>query len=86
MRTNEEIARQLQVTARTLTAQKQNLYRVRAYRRAAETILRLDRTVADLLREEGKNYLSKFSGIGKHLVETISHYAETGEWKMYTEL
>ena len=45
MRTNEQIARQLQNTARELSQNRANLYRIRAYRHAANTILGLDRAV-----------------------------------------
>lgn len=86
MRTNEQIARQLQATARELSQKRSNLYRIRAYRQAANTILGLDRAVEDLLQEEGTRFLKRFPGIGTHLGETIAHYATTGEWKSFEEL
>jgi DNA polymerase (family 10) len=86
MHTNQQIAEQLQRTASELGRSRANLYRVRAYRQAATTILGLDRAVEDLLQEEGKSFLRTISGLGSHLVETISHFATTGEWKTYDEL
>jgi DNA polymerase/3'-5' exonuclease PolX len=86
MITNEMIAKQLQSHARELTKGKSNLYRVRAYRRAAEWVLSLDREVEDLLSEEGKDFLKQFPGIGSHLSESITHFAKTGDWKTFDEI
>jgi DNA polymerase (family 10) len=80
--TNSDIARQLQQHARNLAEKYGNLYRIRAYRRAANVILGLSRPVADLRKSE----LQVLPGIGDHLAVTITHYARTGEWKTYEEL
>jgi DNA polymerase (family X) len=80
--TNTEIARQLQRQAHELAQNYGNLYRVRAYRRAAHAILGLDRPVADLEKRE----LQVLPGIGDHLAATISHYARSGEWRTYEQL
>ena len=78
---NTEIANKLQEQARTLRRQHENLYRVKAYRRAAETLLRLDRPIEDLVHERGRNALEELPGIGSHLAEAIAVYVETGEWR-----
>ena len=44
---NRTIARQLLDWAHSLEAEHANLYRIKAYRRAAETILGLDRSVEE---------------------------------------
>ncbi|MBO0698802.1 MAG: hypothetical protein J2P46_10440 [Zavarzinella sp.] len=80
--TNNDVARQLQHHARKLAEKYGNLYRIRAYRRAAHTILGLDRPVAELHKWE----LEVLPGIGDHLALAITHYARTGEWKTYEEL
>ena len=80
--TNSDVARQLQQQARKLAERYGNLYRIRAYRRAAETILGLTRAVADLQKWE----LEVLPGIGDHLALAITHYTRTGEWKTYEEL
>ena len=41
--TNTDVARQLQQHARKLAERYGNLYRIRAYRRAAQTVLGLER-------------------------------------------
>ena len=74
--TNQDIATHLQQHARSLTHKRENLYRVRAYRRAAETVLMLPRPVAELPRAA----LECLPGIGKSLAETITHFVQTGEW------
>jgi DNA polymerase (family 10) len=80
--TNSDVARQLQRYAHNLARNRVNLYRIRAYRRAANVILGLSRPVADLQNSE----LQVLPGIGNHLAVTIAHYARTGEWKTYEEL
>ena len=51
---NHQIARRLEEIAGLLQAQDANLYRVRAYRAAADTVRRLDRRVADILEAKRK--------------------------------
>jgi DNA polymerase (family 10) len=80
--TNNDVARQLQQHARKLAEKYGNLYRIRAYRRAAHTLLGLDRPVADLHKWE----LEVLPGIGDHLALAITNYVRTGEWKTYEEL
>ena len=80
--TNSDIARQLQRHARKLAERYGNLYRIRAYRRAAHAVLGLDRPVAELQKWE----LEILPGIGDHLALAITNYVRTGEWKTYEEL
>ena len=80
--TNNDVARQLQQHARKLAEKYGNLYRIRAYRRAAQTVLGLDRPVAELHKWE----LEVLPGIGDHLAVAITHYARTGQWKTFEEL
>lgn len=80
--TNAEIARRLQAHARELGRQHDNLYRIRAYRRAAVVVLGLPRPAADL---EGWE-LEAVPGIGNHISVAIAHFARTGEWKTHEAL
>ena len=80
--TNTDVARQLQQHARKLAEKYGNLYRIRAYRRAAHTVLGLDRPVAEFHKWE----LEVLPGIGDHLALAISNYVRTGEWKTFEEL
>ena len=80
--TNDDVARQLQRHARKLAERYGNLYRIRAYRRAAQTVLGLQRPVTELQKWE----LEVLPGIGDHLAAAITNYVRTGEWKTYEEL
>jgi DNA polymerase (family 10) len=80
--TNDDVARQLQQHARKLAERYGNLYRIRAYRRAAHAVLGLQRPVTELQKWE----LEVLPGIGDHLAVAITNYVRTGEWKTYEEL
>jgi DNA polymerase (family 10) len=77
--TNHEIANRLQEHARLLRKRHDNLYRVKAYRFAAEAVLRLDRPVEELVQEKGRHALEELPGIGRRLAKTIARYLETNE-------
>src|SRR5262249_50270034 len=56
---NRRIAKHLLAYAEYLEAREANIYRVRAYRRAAETVLGLDRPVSDVVTLEGREGLEQ---------------------------
>jgi DNA polymerase (family 10) len=68
---NRTVARRLTIRAQTLEKDRASLFRVRAYRRAAETILSLEFPVARLLEEGGRRKLADLPGIGRGLSRTI---------------
>lgn len=72
--TNDQIARRLREYAAELARDGGNLYRVRAYRRAAMAVLGLPGPVA------GRAELANVPGIGASLAETIAEYAAHGVW------
>ncbi len=76
---NHTIARELLGLAHSLEEKHANLYRVKAYRRAAETILGLDRPVEDLVADEGRKGLKQLPGIGGRLSEKIEKLVRTGD-------
>jgi DNA polymerase/3'-5' exonuclease PolX len=78
---NRTIADRLIRHAHQLEARHANLYRIRAYRRAAETLLTLDKPVAQLVAEIGRPGLDALPGIGAHLSDTIEELVRTGEWR-----
>jgi DNA polymerase (family 10) len=75
---NLEIARRLIRMAHDLEGRNGNLYRIRAYRRAADELLRLDRPVADIIAESGPDGLRDLPGIGASLSEKIAKLVESG--------
>jgi hypothetical protein len=78
---NQTIARKLTEYANHLEARESNVYRVRAYRQAAQTVLRLDRQVRDIVAREGRAGLEALPGIGKHLSYTLEGLVRTGEFR-----
>lgn len=78
---NETIAQRLLEYANYLEAREASLYRSRAYRRAAETILRLNRPAAEILAESGRDGLEQLPGIGAHLSYTIEGLVRDGEFR-----
>lgn len=75
---NSDIARRFDEVARLLHQQQANPYRVQAYRRAAETLRRLPRAVAEILSQEGEEGLRQLPGIGASLARSIRDVVLTG--------
>lgn len=69
--------------AELLSAQRANPYRVRAYRRAADSILACEEDIAAIAQRRG---LEEMEGIGKDLAEKIKEFLETGTIGAYEEL
>lgn len=82
---NITIAQHLRHHAHQLDGRDGNLFRIRAYRRAAQIVLGLDRPVLDILAESGTKGLQALPGIGEHLAFTIEHLARTGEFVTFEE-
>ena len=75
---NQQIAARLDEVAELLEAQGANLFRVRAYRSAAQTLRNLDREAHAILDEEGVEGLTRLPGIGESLGRSIERLARTG--------
>lgn len=69
---NLTLARELQARARAMAAAGENLYRVRAYRRAAAVVTGLDRPAAVLAAA------GRLPGVGASLCVTIAEIAAPG--------
>lgn len=82
---NHEIARRLTEHARTLATEGENVYRIRAYRQAAQTVAWMDRPLAVVLEEKGRAGLEALPGIGRHLSYTLEGLLRTGEFRTYDE-
>jgi DNA polymerase (family 10) len=76
---NRTIAKQLLDHAHHLEERRRNLYRIRAYRRAAEIILGLDRPLAEIAAEGGRNRLRELPGIGRSLSTKLEKLLATGD-------
>jgi DNA polymerase (family 10) len=78
---NRTIAGRLTAQAHKLETERSNLFRVKAYRRAAQTILGLDRPVETIVADQGRKGLQRLPGIGSHLAHTIENLVRTGEFR-----
>ena len=68
---NRTLAQRLTGMAHTLEGKRASLFKIRAYRRAAETVLGLDRPVEELVEHGGHKELAELPGIGPSLSKTI---------------
>ncbi len=78
---NELIARKLSEYADYLEGEESNVHRVRAYRRAAQTIRELERPASDILAEKGRGGIDELPGVGASLAYTIESLIRTGEFR-----
>lgn len=79
---NQQIAKVFDEMADLLEIMGENVFRIRAYRRAAQNIDGLPRDVSQMTEAE----LLSIPGIGHDLAGKIRHYAETGTMEAYDEL
>lgn len=78
--TNLQIAERLGEAAELLERQGANAFRVRAYRRAAETVAALDGDLADLHAAHGTSALEELPGVGPGIAAAIAQLLTTGRW------
>lgn len=81
--TNRALAALFESMADQLETRRENPHRIRAYRRAAESILRLNDDIA-LITERGG--LKDIAGIGKDLAAKIEEFLTTGSIQSYEQL
>ena len=80
---NSTLANLFLAVAASLQSHGANPYRVRAYKRAADTIAHLESPVTELI-ETGN--VQTLPGIGKDLAAKIHEYLATGTIQAYEEL
>ena len=83
---NSSIAARLDEVAQILEEQGANVFRVGAYRRAAEMLRELNRPVDEIIRTEGLEGLQKLPGIGETLARFIHQLVSTGRLPMLDRL
>jgi hypothetical protein len=83
---NRRVATLLREAADLLVAQGANPFRAGAYRRAADTLARLDAPVRALFDERGREGLETLSGIGRGLASSIAEILITGQWAQLRRL
>ena len=75
MMTNEDVAQELEEIADLLEIADANVFRVRSFRRAVDSIAELPEDVAVLL---GESRLTDVPGIGKGIAKIIEDLINTG--------
>jgi DNA polymerase (family 10) len=78
---NQTIAKHLRQHARELEAEGGNLYRVRAYRRAADFVAGRDQPIECVLQQTGRRGLRELPGIGSHIALALENLLHTGHIK-----
>ncbi|MFZ2102169.1 MAG: helix-hairpin-helix domain-containing protein [Oricola sp.] len=84
--TNVAIAMRLRDYADLLEQQGEDGFRQRAYRRAGETLEKLDRPVTAILDEEGREGLIALPGVGKAIAGAIVEMVKAGRWSQLDRL
>ncbi len=79
---NQQIARMFDEMADILEIRGENVFRIRAYRRAAQNIDGLPKDVSQMTEDE----LLAVPGIGKDLAGKIRQYVDSGKMETYDEL
>jgi Holliday junction resolvasome RuvABC DNA-binding subunit len=74
------IADRLREAAELLVHQNANPFRVRAYRRAAQTVERLPEDIAETYRDGGLEALTALPGIGAAIADHVAEMLRTGRW------
>jgi putative hydrolase len=77
---NQDIATRLREAARILEQQRANPFRVRAFRRAADTVGTLAEDVGDLVARGGPDALRELPGIGAGIAAAVHEILATGRW------
>ena len=80
---NQDIADIFNNIATILDIKDENIFKIKAYRKAAENIEALGEDIADIKSE---NRLSEIPGIGEALREKIIEYLDTGKISAYEKL
>lgn len=83
MKTNQEVAEIFEELADMLVARKELPFKIRAYRKAAESIRRLEIPLEQFRRERN---LKEIPGVGDAIARKISDLLDTGSFKLLDEL
>jgi hypothetical protein len=85
-RPNTAIAGRLRQAADILAAQEADLYRVAAYRRAADALLNLAGDIAVIFQRGGRKALERIPAVGVSIASAIAEMLTTGRWTFLEHL
>ncbi len=74
--TNRDLADKFQLIADLLEIKGENIYKILAYRKAADSLNNLGREAADIARQDG---LTTIPGVGKAISDKIAELLDTGK-------
>jgi putative hydrolase len=77
---NRLVADRLREAAGILEEQQANPFRVRAYRRAADTMAGLEEDLRAIVQREGVKGLTALPGVGEGIAAAIDEMLRTGRW------
>ena len=83
---NAQIANKLCQAADILAAQGAGPFRIAAYRKAAESIARLDADLEAIVEQGGRSALEAIPGIGISIGSAITEMLTTGRWSFLDHL
>jgi len=83
---NATLADMLREAASLLEAQKANPFRIAAYRKAADTIAALPRSVRELFEHEGRAGLDALPSVGAGIAGAIAEILLSGRWSQLDRL
>ncbi|MEL7333986.1 MAG: helix-hairpin-helix domain-containing protein [Cyanobacteria bacterium J06560_2] len=83
---NDEIGNVFEQVADLLEAQGDDYYRIRAYRKGAQSVRQHSEPVVDVFEAAGTQGLEQLPYIGKRLASAIEELAKTGEFSLLARL
>lgn len=83
---NPSMERQFRVAAGLLESQGADSHRVRAYRRAADSLHYLDQPASEIYRQKGIPGLIELPAIGEALAQAIADVVDFGTWRWLDRL
>jgi len=83
---NQRLAKILEEIAQLLDIKGAPFYKLRAYRRAAESLEKLDKSISKIYKKEGLKGIKKIPGIGQSIALKIEEFLQTRKIKFLEEL
>ncbi|MFN2237317.1 MAG: helix-hairpin-helix domain-containing protein, partial [Anaerolineales bacterium] len=84
--TNKQLADTFTLIGNLLEIKGEIIYKILAYRKAADSLNELGRDVSDIWEEDGLKGLQAIPGVGKAIAEKIDELLRTGELEFLNRL
>ena len=83
---NNEIAQILMEIGEHLAMRGENVFKIKAFEKAAQVIGEMERELTNIYKEEGIKGLEEISGVGPSIAGEIEELIKTGKSKYYEKL